>query len=84
MPSDGSTLAVAMTSSGIWVEIRTKSDSSGSPCEKRFVEPHFGVYRVIGRDPVNGGLDLAAIGSVSAAGGGIVGAVDFDDVADRP
>lgn len=28
---------------------------------------------------MDGGLDLAAIGGVAAAGGGVVGAVDFDD-----
>ena len=34
-----------------------------------------------GGDPVNGRLHFAAIGSVAAAGGGIVGAMHFDDFA---
>ena len=49
--------------------------------EELVVEADFGGDGVGGRDPVHGRLDLAAVGGVAAAAGGIVGAVDFDDVA---
>ena len=51
--------------------------------EELVVEADFGGDGVGGRDPVHGGLDLAAVGRVAAAAGRIVGAVHLDDVAGR-
>ena len=51
--------------------------------EELVVETDFGGDGVGGRDPVHGGLDLAAVGRVAAAAGRIVGAVHLDDVAGR-
>ena len=36
-----------------------------------------------GRNPVHGGLNLAAVGRIAAAAGWIVGAVDLDEIAFR-
>ncbi len=49
--------------------------------EELVVEADFSGDGVRGRNPVHGGLDLAAVGRVAAAAGGIVGAVHLDDVA---
>src|SRR5262249_3447659 len=49
--------------------------------EEVVVQPHLGVDRVGGGDPVDGALDLAAVGAVAASGGGVVGAGDFGHLA---
>ena len=49
--------------------------------EQAVVEADLGVEGVLGGDPVQGALDLAAVGGVAALGGGIVGAAELGDVA---
>jgi len=49
--------------------------------EHLFVQAHFRGHGVTGADPVDSALDLAAVGAGAAAGGGVVGAVQLDDVA---
>src|ERR1035438_9536011 len=51
--------------------------------EEVAVEADFGGDSVGGRNPVHGGLDLAAVGRVAPAAGGIVSTVHLDDVAGR-
>ena len=44
------------------------------------IEPHLGFNGLGGRDPMQGGFDLAAVrGIVAAAGLGIIGATQFND-----
>jgi len=47
--------------------------------EQVLVKTHFCIHRVIGRDPVDGGLHFASIGRVATAGFGIASAVNFGD-----
>ena len=47
--------------------------------EELVVEADLGGDGMGGRNPVHGGLDLAAVGRVAAAARGIVGAVHLDD-----
>ena len=49
--------------------------------EEAVVEADLDVAGVLLGDPMDGALDLAAVRGVAAAGSGIVGAGDFDDVA---
>ena len=49
--------------------------------EEAVVEADLDVTGVLFRNPMDGALDLAAVRGVAAAGGGIVGAGDFGDVA---
>jgi len=49
--------------------------------EEAVEEAHLGVDGVGCGDPVDGAFDLAAVGGVAAAGGGVVGAVDAGDAA---
>ena len=51
--------------------------------EELVVEPHLGVERMVRRHPVDGGLHLAPVGRVAAAGGGIVGGPHLDDLTGR-
>ena len=48
--------------------------------EERLVETHLGLQRVLGRHPVDRAADLAAVGRVAAAGGGVVAATQLDDL----
>ena len=47
------------------------------------IQAYLGVYGLVGLDPVDGGLDLAAVGGVTAAGGRVIFAKDLRDVAVR-
>ena len=49
--------------------------------EEAIVQAYLGLEGVGSGDPVNGALDLATVGGVSASGGGIVGAAQFGDFA---
>src|ERR1700738_2664947 len=73
---------------GVGVEIVEDAAAFGvvvgiGPGEELVVEADFGGDGVGSADPVHGGLDLAAVGGVAAAAGGVVGAVGFDGVARR-
>src|SRR5262249_140053 len=51
------------------------------PREQRIVEPDFRRPRFRRGDPVQGGLDLAAVGRVAPARGRIIGTAELEDVA---
>ena len=52
-------------------------------CKQLVVDADLGGLGLRGRQPVHGGLDLAAVGRVAAFGRGIVGAAQFDHFAAR-
>ena len=83
--SEGSNLASLTISSELGLRLsRTSWPSSrsyGSGLRKACRRGGFRQDGVRGRDPVHRRLDLAAVGRLAAAAQGIVGAVDFNNVA---
>ena len=49
--------------------------------QERVVESDFGFHRMGRRDPMDGGLDLALFLGCAALGRGVVGAMEFGDLA---
>jgi len=49
--------------------------------EQPVIKPHPGAHSIPSRDPVQGGLDLAAVRGIAAFGGRIVGAAQFHNLA---
>ena len=66
---------------GVQVRLESSSLVGIRSGEQVVIEADLGVDGVARRDPVKRRLDLAPVRSIAAAGVGIVGAVELDDVA---